>query len=86
MSTTDTQVVPAGTWSGDKVHSNVGFAIDYLAGTFQGSFSDVDASLEDGVLRGAARSQSVQVKDAQPRGASPGAGLLRCRASPGDTF
>lgn len=63
MSTTDTQVVPAGTWSGDKVHSNVGFAIDYLAGTFQGSFSDVDASLEDGVLRGAAKVASVQVND-----------------------
>ena len=38
MSTTETQAVPAGTWAVDKVHSNVGFAVDYMAGTFTGSF------------------------------------------------
>jgi polyisoprenoid-binding protein YceI len=63
MSTTDTQVVPAGTWSADKVHSGVSFAIDYMAGTFQSSFSDVDASLEDGVLHGSAKVASIEVKD-----------------------
>ena len=47
MSTTETQAVPAGTWAVDKVHSNVGFAVDYMAGTFTGSFNDwqtVDAN------------------------------------------
>ena len=63
MSTAEALVVPAGTWTVDKVHSNVAFAIDYMAGTFQGSFSDFDAELRDGVLRGAARVASVQVKD-----------------------
>jgi polyisoprenoid-binding protein YceI len=63
MSAIDTQVVPTGTWVGDKVHSRVGFAIDYMAGTFQGSFGDVDAQLSDGVLRGKARVSSVQVND-----------------------
>src|SRR4051795_4390183 len=63
MSTTETQVVPAGTWSVDKVHSNVGFAVDYMAGTFTGTFSDFDASLVDGVLKGSAKVGSVQVKD-----------------------
>ena len=63
MSTTDTQVVPTGTWSVDKVHSNVGFAVDYMAGTFTGSFNDFDAELNDGVLKGSARVASVQVKD-----------------------
>jgi polyisoprenoid-binding protein YceI len=63
MSTTDTQVVPTGSWSADKVHSGVSFAIDYMAGTFQGSFSDVDASIEDGVLRGSAAVASIEVKD-----------------------
>jgi polyisoprenoid-binding protein YceI len=47
----------------DKVHSTIGFAVKYLAGSFQGSFSDFDAELRDGVLRGAARVSSVQVKD-----------------------
>ena len=59
----DTQVVPAGTWSGDKVHSRVGFAIDYMAGTFQGSFGDVDAEVKDGVLLGSAKVSSIQVND-----------------------
>jgi polyisoprenoid-binding protein YceI len=63
MSTTDTQVLPAGTWAADKVHSNIAFAVDYMAGTFTGSFSEFDASLTDGVLKGSAKVASVQVKD-----------------------
>lgn len=63
MSTTEIQAVPTGTWTADKVHSDVAFAIDYLAGTFTGSFSDFDAELTDGTLRGAVKVASVQVKD-----------------------
>jgi len=59
----DTQVVPTGTWSVDKVHSTIGFAVDYMAGTFQGSFGDVDANVSDGVLRGKAKVASIQVND-----------------------
>jgi polyisoprenoid-binding protein YceI len=59
----DTQVVPAGTWSIDRVHSTIGFAIDYMAGTFQGSFGEVDAELNDGVLSGTAKVSSIQVND-----------------------
>jgi polyisoprenoid-binding protein YceI len=64
MSTTDTQqAVPTGTWNVDKVHSNIGFAVDYLSGTFTGSFNDFDAQLADGTLKGSAQVASVQVKD-----------------------
>jgi polyisoprenoid-binding protein YceI len=63
MSTTETQALPAGTWSVDRVHSNVGFAVGYMAGTFTGTFSEFDASVTDGVLQGSARVSSVQVKD-----------------------
>jgi polyisoprenoid-binding protein YceI len=64
MSTQTTQqALPTGTWSADKIHSTVGFAVPYLAGTFQGTFSDFDARLSDGVLRGSAEVASVQVKD-----------------------
>jgi polyisoprenoid-binding protein YceI len=63
MSTVDTQVLPSGTWQLDKVHSSIGFAVDYMAGTFQGTFSDFDAVLVDGVLNGSAKVASVQVKD-----------------------
>jgi polyisoprenoid-binding protein YceI len=63
MSTTEIQVVPSGTWAVDKVHSDIGFAIDYMAGTFNGGFSDFDAEVRDGTLYGSARVASVQVKD-----------------------
>jgi polyisoprenoid-binding protein YceI len=63
MSTVDTQVLPTGTWKVDKVHSSIGFAIDYMAGTFHGTFSDFDAAVTDGVLNGSAKVVSVQVKD-----------------------
>lgn len=63
MSTTETQAIPAGTWSVDKVHSNVGFAVAYIAGTFTGTFGDFDAVVTDGALKGSAKVASVQVKD-----------------------
>ena len=63
MSTTETQALPAGTWAVDPVHSSVGFAVGYMAGTFTGSFSDFDVAVTDGVLRGSAKVASVQVKD-----------------------
>jgi len=63
MSTTNTQVIPAGTWRVDRIHSSVGFAVDYMAGAFHGTFSDFDAVLSDGVLSGSAKVTSVQVQD-----------------------
>jgi polyisoprenoid-binding protein YceI len=63
MSTTQIEAVPAGAWGADKVHSTVGFAVKYMVGTFQGSFSDFDAELLDGKLRGSARVASIEVKD-----------------------
>jgi polyisoprenoid-binding protein YceI len=63
MSTVDTHVLPIGAWQVDKVHSSIGFAVDYMAGTFHGTFSDFDADVTDGVLNGSARVASVQVKD-----------------------
>ena len=65
MSTTtrEQQIVPAGTWTLDPVHSSIGFEIAYMGGTFRGHFNDVDARLADGRLEGSARVASVQVKD-----------------------
>ena len=57
------QALPTGTWNADPVHSTVAFAVKYMAGTFQGSFSQFDARAEDGVLRGSAEVASVEVKD-----------------------
>lgn len=64
MSPATQQAVPTGTWSADKIHSTVGFAVPYMAGTFQGTFSDFEAHLSDGALRGSAEVSSIEVKDA----------------------
>ena len=62
------KTLPAGTWNVDPVHSHVDFAVEYLVGTFQGSFSPVEATLEVdengvGTLRGSARVENVKVQD-----------------------
>ena len=57
------QAIPTGTWSADRIHSTVGFAVPYMAGTFQGTFSDFEARLSDRALRGSAEVASVEVKD-----------------------
>ena len=62
-SQTTQRALPTGTWSVDKIHSTVGFAVPYMAGTFQGTFADFDARLADGVIDGTAEVASVQVKD-----------------------
>jgi polyisoprenoid-binding protein YceI len=55
--------LPTGTWVLDPVHSTIGFELPYLAGTFRGHFTDVDARLTAETLAGAARVASVDVKD-----------------------
>jgi polyisoprenoid-binding protein YceI len=44
MSTITKTSIPAGTWQIDPTHSEVGFAVPYLGGTFRGSFSPVDVA------------------------------------------
>ena len=62
------QALPVGTWNVDPVHSQVGFAVEYIVGTFRGSFSPVDAKLvvsEDGsaILTGNAPVSGITVQD-----------------------
>jgi polyisoprenoid-binding protein YceI len=61
-------IIPTGTWAADPVHSQVGFAVDYLGGTFRGSFFPVEATLvaaEDGVveLSGTAPVAGIKVQE-----------------------
>jgi len=68
MSTITKTIIPAGTWQVDPTHSEVGFAVPYLGGTFRGSFSPVAATLtvgEDGAveLAGTAPVEGIKVKD-----------------------
>jgi len=61
MSTSTLQQVPAGTYTVDPVHSSFGFAVKHNGiSTFRGSFEQVDAKLEDGVLEGSAEVASVK--------------------------
>ena len=57
------QALPTGTWGGDPVHSEVAFTVDYMAGTFRGTFSKFDIRVADGRLEGTVDVSSVQVKD-----------------------
>jgi polyisoprenoid-binding protein YceI len=63
MTTETQQALPTGTWHADPVHSAVGFAVDYMAGTFQGAFTKFEANATDGRLHGAAEVDSIQVPD-----------------------
>jgi polyisoprenoid-binding protein YceI len=69
MSTATAQQLASGTWSIDKVHSHVGFAVKHMVvSTFRGRFDDYDGSLiaaEDGSprLQGTVRVDSIAVKD-----------------------
>jgi polyisoprenoid-binding protein YceI len=68
MTTTETRTtIPTGTWKSDPIHSEVGFAVRHVTGTFRGSFVDFDAVLaaDDGEpkLSGVVRVESVQVRD-----------------------
>jgi polyisoprenoid-binding protein YceI len=65
MSTIETteQGIPTGTWKADTVHSRVAFEVRYAVATFTGEVSDFEASLEDGKLQGAARIESIKVKE-----------------------
>jgi polyisoprenoid-binding protein YceI len=65
MSATQTKI-PAGTWNLDPVHSTASFEVAYLAGTFRGTFRDMQAEVDisDGRTRieGTANVASVDVK------------------------
>jgi len=65
MSVTEqTTGIPTGTWKIDPVHSDVAFAVQYSgAGTFRGTFGEIDASLVDGTIEGIAQVASVRVDD-----------------------
>jgi len=51
------------TWALDPVHSTIGFELPYLAGTFRGQFTDVDATLTEESLEGSARVASIDIKE-----------------------
>src|ERR1700750_172020 len=65
MSTTETQTeIPTGTWQADTVHSSVAFEVPYAVATFGGEVTDFEATLEDGVLSGSAKIESIQLNEA----------------------
>jgi polyisoprenoid-binding protein YceI len=66
--TETTTEIPTGTWAVDPVHSQVAFAVDYMGGTFRGTFSPFEGTLEvaeDGgaTLAGSAPVSGVRVQE-----------------------
>ena len=84
MSATTTSERIAGQWRFAPVHSAAEFAVKYVVAKFRGSFGELDASLEDGVLTGSVKVASVSVKDQNlyPHLQSPD--FFDAEQSPGD--
>jgi len=61
------QLIPAGTWKSDAVHSSVGFAVKHMVvATFRGEFTEFEATLaggEEPKLTGVVKAGSVRVQD-----------------------
>jgi polyisoprenoid-binding protein YceI len=58
----------SGSWNFAPVHSSADFSVKYLVAQFRGSFEELDAKLENGVLTGSAKVASIKVKDANLTG------------------
>ena len=71
MSTTLTEVIPAGTWAVDPVHSTIGFQVtdtSDLFSTINGRFTDVEGRFEGGAqpsLAGTVRVDSLRTDNEQ---------------------
>src|SRR2546429_7314695 len=69
MSVATQQDITTGTWSIDKVHSHVGFAVKHMVvSTYRGRFEDYDGALTVGAdgeprLEGSVEVDSIVVKD-----------------------
>jgi polyisoprenoid-binding protein YceI len=58
------QAVPTGTWTLDKIHSQVGYAVKHAGiSLFKGEVEGFDASLTGGTLRGSAPVTGITVQD-----------------------
>ncbi len=79
-SQTTQQALPTGTWSVDTVHSTVGFAVPYLAGTFQGHLLRLRRPAERRRPARDRRGRQRPGQGPQPGGPPPEPGLLRRRA------
>lgn len=81
------QTLPTGTWQLDPVHSKAGFAVKHAGlSNFRGTFDTVDASLEDGVLRGSVKVDSVSVPVDQLKGHLQGPDFFDAERHPEITF
>jgi polyisoprenoid-binding protein YceI len=66
---TTEQSIPTGTWTLDKVHSSVGYAVRHSGvSLFRGDVPDFDAEIVDGTLRGSANVASITVNDENLQG------------------
>jgi polyisoprenoid-binding protein YceI len=69
MATQTETRIPTGTWRSDPTHSEIGFEIRHVVGTFRGSFGDFEVTLSaDGGgarISGAVRVDSIRVDDEQ---------------------
>jgi len=86
MSLTE-QTLPTGTWELDPVHSKASFAVKHAGlSNFRGTFNELSAKLEDGVLTGAVKVDSVEVPVDQLKGHLQGPDFFDAERHPEITF
>ncbi|MBA2350132.1 MAG: YceI family protein [Solirubrobacterales bacterium] len=86
MSTTAVQDRLAGAWSFSPVHSSAAFSVKYLVARFRTGFEELDASLADGVLSGAVKVASIDLKDENFKGHMMGSDFFDAEQHPEITF
>ena len=66
MASSTETLVPSGTWTLDPTHSTVGFTVTYMGvAPFQGTFRELEATLDPDGLRGVAKASSIDVDNEQ---------------------
>src|SRR3954452_14669003 len=86
MSSTE-QSIPTGTWDLDPVHSKASFAVKHAGlSNFRGTFTDLTAKLQDGVLTGTVKVASVEVPVDQLKGHLQGPDFFDAERFPEITF
>jgi polyisoprenoid-binding protein YceI len=76
----------AGSWRFAATHSSADFAVKYLVAKFRGTFEELDAQLEDGVLTGSAKVASINIKDQNLIGHLQGPDFFDAERYPEITF
>jgi len=87
MSTTTVTSLPTGTWNADVVHSSAQFKVKHFGvSNFKAGFTELEASIVDGQIKGAVKLESLDISQADLRGHLLADDFFAADANPDVTF